>query len=108
MLRTDRVQSSIRDLTKHSAHDRQSLRTDDDVNLVLFLFVIDFRVESFVVVVFSLTFAVSIISLFVELITISLEIELLTMLARRMILLFADNAHLDDDDDDVFDFRLRV
>ncbi len=36
MLKTDRVQNSIRDLTKHSAHDRQNLETDDDVNFVLF------------------------------------------------------------------------
>jgi hypothetical protein len=103
VLRTDRVQSSIRDLTKHSAHDRQNLKTDDDVNFVFFFFVIDLRIESFVVVVFSFALAVSIISLFVELITISLEIEQLTMLARRMIFFFADNAHFDDDDDDVLD-----
>jgi hypothetical protein len=109
VLKADRVQSSIRDLTKHSAHDRQNLEIDDDVNLVLSLFVIDLRVVSFVVVVvFSLAFAVSIVSSFVELITISLEIELLTMLVRRMIFLFADNAHLDDDDDDVLDLLLRV
>ncbi len=103
MLKADRVQSSIRDLTKHSAHDRQNLETDNDVHFVLSFFVIDFRIKSFVVVVFSLVLAVSIITSFVELITISLEIELLTMLVRRMILLFADNAHFDDDDDDVLD-----
>jgi hypothetical protein len=108
VLRADRVQNSIHDLTKHSAHDRQDLETDDDVNLVLFFFVIDISIESFVVVVvvlvFSSALAVSIVSFLVELITISLEIELLTMLARCIILLFADNAHLDDDDDDVLDF----
>ncbi len=108
MLRADRVQSSIHDLTKHSAHDRQNLETDDDVDLVLLFFVIDIRIESFVVVVvvlvLSSALAVSIVSFFAELITISLEIELLTMLARCMILLFADSAHLDDDDDDVLDF----
>ncbi len=91
-------------MTKHSVHDRQNLRIDDDVNFVLYLFVIDFRIESFVVVVSSFAFVDSIISLFVELITISFEIELFTMLARRMTFFFADNAHLDDDDDDVFDF----
>jgi hypothetical protein len=106
MLKTDRVQSSIRDVTRHSAHDRQNLETDDDVNFVLFFFVIDLRIESFVVVVvvFSLTFAVSIVSFFVELIAISFEIELLAMFVRRMIFFFADNTHLDDDDDDVLDF----
>jgi hypothetical protein len=108
VLKADRVQSSIRHVTRHSAHDRQNLETDDDVNLVLFFFVIDFRIEFFVVVVvvFSLAFVVSIVSLFVELITISLEIEieLLAMLARRVIFLFADNTHLDDDDDDVLEF----
>jgi hypothetical protein len=71
---------------------------------VLSFFVIDFRIESFVVVVFSFAFVVSIISSFVELITISFEIELFTMLARDMIFFLADNAHLDDDDDDVLDF----
>jgi hypothetical protein len=93
-------------LTKHSAHDRQNLEINDDVNLVLSFFVIDLRIRSFVVVVVvvsSSALAVSIVSSFVELITISLEIELLTMLARCMIFLFADNAHLDDDDDDVLD-----
>jgi hypothetical protein len=30
------------------------------------------------------------------------------MLVRRMILLFADDAHFDDDDDDVLDLWLRV
>jgi hypothetical protein len=106
VLKANRVQNSIRDLTKHSVHDRQNLKADDDVNLVLLFFVIDFRIESFVVVVvvFSFTLAVSIVSFLVELITISLEIELLTMLVRRMILLFADNTHFDDDDDDVLDF----
>jgi hypothetical protein len=109
VLRADDVQSSIHDLTKHSAHDRQSLEINDDVNLVLSFFVIDFRIESFVVVVvivLSSALAVSIVSLFVELITISLEIEieLFAMLARRMILLLADNAHFDDDDDDFLDF----
>jgi hypothetical protein len=105
VLKADRVQSSIRDVTRHSAHDRQNLETDDDVNLVLFLFVIDFRIESFVAVavIFSLAFAVSIVSFFVELIAISLEIELLSMFARRVIFLFADSTHLDDDDDDVLD-----
>jgi uncharacterized Tic20 family protein len=108
VLKADRVQSSIRDVTRHSAHDRQNLETDDDVNFVISLFVIDFRIESFVVVVvvFSLAFAVSIVSFLVELIAISLEIEieLLTMLARRVIFFFADNTHLDDDDEDVLDF----
>jgi hypothetical protein len=77
---------------------------------MLFLFVIDFRIESFVVVVvvFSSAFAVSIISFFVELIMISLEIELFIMLVDRMIFFYADNAHFDDDDDDVFNFWLRV
>jgi hypothetical protein len=73
---------------------------------MLLFFVIDLRIRSFVVVVvvvFSSALAVSIVSFFVELITISLEIELLTMLARCMILLLADNAHFDDDDDDVLD-----
>ncbi len=96
---------------KHSVHDRQNLEINDDVNLVLFFFVIDLRIESFVVVVvvvFSFAFAVSIVLFFVELITISFEIELLTMLVRRMILLFADDAHFDDDDDDVLDLWLRV
>jgi hypothetical protein len=98
------VQSLIRDLTKHSAHDRQNLKTDDDVNFVLFFFVIDLRIESFVIVVFSFAFVVLIISFFIELITISFEIELFTMLVRRIILFFADNAHFDDNDDDVLDF----
>jgi hypothetical protein len=73
---------------------------------VLFFFVIDFRIESFVVVVvvvLSSALAISIVSFLVELITISLEIELFTMLARRMIFFFANNAHFDDDDDDVLD-----
>jgi hypothetical protein len=107
VLKTDRVQSSIHDLTKHSAHDRQNLEINDDVNLVLLFFVIDLRIKSFVIVViivFSFALVVSIVSSLVELITISLEIELLTMLGRCMILLFADNAHLDNDDDDVLDF----
>jgi hypothetical protein len=78
VLKADRVQNSIRDLTKHNAHDRQNLRIDDDVNLVLFFFVIDLRIESFVAVVFSLALAVSIISFFAELITISLGIKLLS------------------------------
>ncbi len=107
MLKTDRVQNSIRDVMRHSAHDRQNLEIDDDVNFVLFFFVIDLRNESFVVVVvvFSFAFVVSIVSLFVELIAISFEIEfeVLAMLARRVIFFFADNTHLDDDDDDVLD-----
>ncbi len=103
MLKANRVQNLIRDLTKHNAHDRQNLKIDDDVNFVLSFFVIDFRNESFVVV-FSFAFAVLIISFFVELITISLKIELFTMLDRRMIFLFANNAHFDDDNDDVLDF----
>ncbi len=107
MLKTNRVQSSIHDLTKHSAHDRQNLEINDDVNFVLFFFVIDFRIESFVVaviVVLSSAFVVSIVSFFVELITISFEIELFIMFVRRMIFFLADNAHFDDDDDDVLDF----
>jgi hypothetical protein len=106
MLKINRVQSSIRDLTKHSAHDRQNLEIDNDVNFVFFFFVIDFRIKSFVVVVvvFLFAFVVSIISFFVELITISFEIELFTMLICRKILLFANNAHFDDDDDDVLNF----
>jgi uncharacterized Tic20 family protein len=106
-LKADRVQSSVHDLTKHNAHDRQNLEINDDVNFVLSLFVIDLRIRSFVivvVVVLSSALVVSIVSFLVELITISLEIELLTMLARCMILFFADNAHLDNDDDDVLDF----
>jgi hypothetical protein len=89
-------------LTEHSAHDRQDLETDDDVDLVLLLFVIDIRIESFAAV-FPLALAVSTASPPAGLITASLEIELLTMLARRMILLLADSAHFDDDDDDVLD-----
>jgi uncharacterized Tic20 family protein len=71
---------------------------------VLSFFVINLRIESFVVVVvvFSLAFVVSIVSSFVELIAISLE--LLAMLARRVIFFLADNTHLDDDDDDVLNF----
>jgi hypothetical protein len=104
VLKADRVQNSIRDVTRHSAHDRQNPEINDDVNLVLFFFVIDFRIEFFVVVVVvsSFAFAVSIVSFFVELIEISLE--LLAMLVRRVIFFFADNTHLDDDDDDVLDF----
>jgi hypothetical protein len=111
MLKANRVQNSIRDLTRHDVHDRQNLEINDDVNFVLFFFVIDFRIESFVVVVvvFSFAFTVSIVSLFVELlITISLEIELFTMLVCRVIFFFTNNTHFDDDDDDVFDFWLRV
>jgi hypothetical protein len=96
---------------KHNVHDRQNLEINDDVNFVLFFFVIDFRIESFVVivvVVFSFAFIVTIISFFVELITISFEIELFIMFVRRMIFFLADNAHFDDDDDDVLDFWLRV
>jgi hypothetical protein len=108
MLKTDRVQNSKRDLTKFSVHDRQNLKIDDDVNFMFLFFVIDFRIEFFivVVVVFSFAFIVSIVSFFVELIAISLEIEieLLAMLARRIIFFLAVNTHLDDDDDDVFDF----
>jgi uncharacterized Tic20 family protein len=104
VLRTDRVQNSIRDVTRHNAHDRQNLEANDDVNFVLFFFVIDLRIEFFVVVVVvsSFAFVVSIVSLFVELIAISLE--LLAMLARRVIFLLADNTHFDDDDDDILDF----
>jgi hypothetical protein len=110
MLKANNVQNSIRDLTRHSAHDRQNLEIDDDVNFVLFFFVIDFWIESFVVVVvvFSSAFVVSIVSFFVELITISFEIQLFTMLTRRMIFLFANSAHFDNDDDDVLDLWLRV
>jgi hypothetical protein len=99
----DRQKSNLQ---MHSAHDRQNLETDNDVNLVLFFLVIDFRIEFFVVVVviFSLVFVVSIVSFFVKLIAISFDIELLVMLARRMIFLFSDNTHFDDDDDDVFNF----
>jgi hypothetical protein len=105
MLKTDRVQSSIRDLTRHSAHDRQNLEIDDDVHFMLFFFVINLRIKFFVVViVFFIAFIVSFVFSLIELIMISLEIELFTMLARRMILLFADNTHFDNDDDDVFDF----
>jgi hypothetical protein len=106
--KADRVHNSIRDVTRHSAHDRQNLEINDDVNFVLFFFVIDLRIKFFVVVVVvsSLAFVVSILSLFVELIAISLEveIELLAMLARRVISFFADNTHFDNDDDDVLDF----
>jgi hypothetical protein len=75
MLKADRVQNLIRDLTKHSVYDRQDFKTDDDVNFMFLFFVIDFQIEFFVVVVvvFSFAFVVSIISLFVELITISLS-----------------------------------
>jgi hypothetical protein len=103
MLKADCVQNLIRDVTKHSAHDRQNLEIDDNVNFVLFFFVIDVRIESFVVVVVvsSFAFVVSIVSFFVELIAISFAIELLAMLVHRVIFLFADNTHLDNDDDDV-------
>jgi uncharacterized Tic20 family protein len=106
MSKTNRVQNSIRDLTKHNVHDRQNLEIDDDVNFVLFRFIIDFRIEFFVVVVvvFSFAFVVSIVSFFVELITILFEIELFIMLVRCIILFVANNAHFDDDDDDVFKF----
>ncbi len=104
MLKKDRVQNLIRDLTKYNVHDRQNLKINDDVNLVFFFFIVDVRIELFVVIVFSFTFVVSIISFFVELITISFEIKLFTMFARCMIFFFADNAHFDDDDDDVLDF----
>jgi hypothetical protein len=111
MLKANRVQNLIHDLTKHNAHDRQNFEINDDVNFVFFFFVIDFRIEYFVVVVvvvLSSAFIVSIVSFFVELITISFEIELFTILARCMIFLFADNAHFDDDDDDVLNLWLRV
>jgi hypothetical protein len=100
VLKTDRVQNSIRDMTKYSVHDRQNLEIDDDVNLVLFFFVINFRIEFFVVIVviFSFAFVVSIVSFFAELIAILFEIESLAMLVRRVIFFFADNTHLDDDD----------
>ncbi len=107
MLKTDRVQNLIHDLTKHSAHDRQNLEANNDVNFVFFFFVIDLRIEFFVVVVVvvsSSAFIVSIVSFFVKLITISLDIKLFTMLARCVILFFADNAHFDDDNENVFDF----
>ncbi len=106
MLKLNHVQNLIRDLTKHNVHDRQNLEIDDDVNLVFFFFVIDFRIEFFVVVVIisSFAFVVSIVSFFVELITISFEIELFMMLVRCIIFLVADNAHFDDDNDDVLDF----
>ncbi len=105
MLKKNRVQNSIRDVTRHNVHDRQNLEIDDDVNFVFFFFVIDLRIESFVVVVvvFSFAFVVSIVSFFVELITISFEIELLAMFAHRVIFFFANNTHLDDNDDDVLD-----
>jgi hypothetical protein len=104
VLKADRVQSSIRDVTRHSAHDRQNLEINDDVNLVLFFFVINLRIEFFVVVVVvsSLAFVVSIVSFLVELIAISLK--LLAMFVRRVIFLFADSTHLDNDDDDVLGF----
>ncbi len=41
MLKTNRVQNLIRDLTKHNVHDRQNLKIDDNVNFMLF-FVINF------------------------------------------------------------------
>jgi hypothetical protein len=110
MLKTDRVQNSIRDVTRHNAHDCQDLEINNDVNFVFFFVVIDLRIEFFVVdvVVFSFAFVVSIVSFFVKLITISFEIKLFTMLVRRVIFLFADNTHLDDDDNDVLDFWLCV
>jgi hypothetical protein len=76
-------------LTKHSAHDRQNLEADDDVNLVLLFFVIDLWIGSSAaaVAVFPPALAVSTASPPAGLITASLGIELLTMLARRMILL---------------------
>ncbi len=90
MLKTNRVQNLIRDVTRHSVHDRQNLEIDNDVNLVFFFFVIDLRIKFFVVVavIFSLAFVVSIVSFFVELIAISFEIELLVMLIRRVIFFF--------------------
>ncbi len=106
MLKINRVQNLIRYLTKYNVHNRQNLEINDNVNFVFFFFVIDFRIEFFVVVVvvFSLAFIVSIVSFFVELIVISFEIELFTMLVRRVIFFFADNTHLDHDNDDIIDF----
>jgi energy-coupling factor transporter transmembrane protein EcfT len=75
---------------------------------VLFFFVIDFRIKSFVVIVILFAFAVLIISFFVELIMISFEIKLFIMIVRCMIFFFANNAHFNNDDKDVFNFSLRV
>jgi hypothetical protein len=104
MLKINRVQNLICDLTKHNAHDRQNFKTDNNVNFVFF-FIIDFRIEFFVVdIIFSFAFVVSIVLFFVELITISFEIKLFTMLVRCIIFFFADNAHFDDDNDDILNF----
>jgi hypothetical protein len=106
VLKANRVQSLIRDVTKHNVHDRQNFEVNDDVNFVFFFLVIDFRIEFFVIVVvfFSFAFVVSIVSSFVELITISLEIKLFTMFVRRMIFFFRNNTHFNNDDDDVLNF----
>jgi hypothetical protein len=95
MLKINRVQNLIRNVMRYNAHDRQNLEIDDDLNFVFFFFVIDFQIESFVVVVvfFSLAFIISIVSSFVEFIAISLEIKLFAMLVRRMILFFV-NIHI--------------
>ncbi len=104
MLKTDHVQNSMNDFTRHDAHNRQSIEIDDYVNLVLDVLVISVRMIFFVVIVFSFAFIVSIVFFFVELILILFEIELFTTFVCRVKLFFAENALFDNDDDDDFDF----
>ncbi len=84
MLRTNRVQNSMNDFTKHDVHNRQNIEIDDYVNSILVVFVISVQMMSFVVVVVSFALVVSIVFSLVKLIVIALEIELLTTLARRV------------------------
>ncbi len=63
MLKTDHVQNSMNDFTRHDVHNRQNVEIDNYVNLVLVVLVISVRMMFFVVVVvvFSLAFVVSIV-----------------------------------------------
>ncbi len=88
MLKTYHVQNLIRDLMKFNVHDRQNFEINNNVNFVLFFFVIDYRFMFFVIVVSSFSFIISIILFFIKLIMISFKIKLFTMLVRRVIFFF--------------------
>ncbi len=63
VLRTNRVQNSVSDFTKHETHNCQNVEIDDYVNFILVVLIIDVRMMFFIVivVVFSSAFAIFIV-----------------------------------------------
>jgi uncharacterized membrane protein YgaE (UPF0421/DUF939 family) len=119
VLKADRLQSSVRDVTKHSAHDRQNLEDHDDVQLVKFFSVLVVVVAIVVViaVVVVIVFVVLSSSLIVAIVSICLiSSTLMISFQMRMFILtfvlhviitFAVSALLHLNDDQILDRKRK-